>query len=116
MAKFLVKASYTPEGGKGVQAVGGTSRRDAVAKMAEDLGGSLESFYFAFGDTDVYAVLDLPDNRTAAAAAMAVKAAGGATSEVVVLLTPEDIDAASRISVAYRPPPLTIDARRLAGG
>jgi uncharacterized protein with GYD domain len=104
VAKFLVKASYTAEGGKGVQSAGGTSRRDAVAKMAEGLGGSLESFYFAFGDTDAYVVLDLPDNRTAAAASIAVNAAGAATSEVVVLLTPEDIDAASKLSVDYRPP------------
>jgi uncharacterized protein with GYD domain len=114
VAKFLVKASYTPEGGRGVLAVGGTSRRDAVAEMAKALGGSLESFYFAFGETDAYAVYDLPDNQTAAAVAMAVKAAGAATSEVVVLLTPEDMDAAAEISVAYRPPPLNIDARRLA--
>jgi uncharacterized protein with GYD domain len=104
MARFLVKASYTTEGAKGVVGVGGTSRRDAVAKMAEGLGGSLESFYFAFGATDVYAVLDVPDNRTAAAASMAVNAAGGATSEIVVLLTPEDIDAAAELSVDYRPP------------
>lgn len=104
MAKFLVRASYTDEGAKGVQSAGGTSRRDAVAKMAEGLGGSLESFYFAFGETDAYVVLDLPDNRSAAAASIAVNAAGGATSEVVVLLTPEDIDAAARLSVDYRAP------------
>jgi uncharacterized protein with GYD domain len=104
MAKFLVKASYTAEGAKGVQSAGGTSRRDAVAKMAEGLGGSLESFYFAFGDTDAYVVLDLPDNRTAAAASIAVNTAGGASSEVVVLLTPEEIDSAANLSVDYRPP------------
>lgn len=104
MAKFLVKASYTVEGAKGVQSAGGTSRRDAVAKMADGLGGKLESFYFAFGDTDAYVVLDLPDNRTAAAASVAVSSSGGATSEVVVLLTPEDIDAAAELSVDYRPP------------
>lgn len=104
MARFLVKASYTTQGVKGVQSAGGTSRRDAVAKMAEGLGGSLESFYFAFGDTDAYVVLDLPDNQTAAAASIAVNTAGGATSEVVVLLTPEEIDAAAKISVNYRPP------------
>jgi uncharacterized protein with GYD domain len=104
MAKYLVKASYTAEGGRGVQGGGGTSRRDVVAKMAEGLGGSLESFYFAFGETDAYVVLDLPDNRTAAAASLAVNAAGGASSEVVVLLTPEDIDAAAKLSVDYRPP------------
>ena len=63
MAKYLVKASYTAEGASGVQRAGGVSRRDAVAKMAEGLGGSLESFYFAFGDTDAYVILDVPDNR-----------------------------------------------------
>ena len=104
VAKFLVKASYSAEGAKGVQSAGGSSRRDAVASMAEALGGSLESFYFAFGETDAYVVLDLPDNRSAAAASMAVNATGGATSEVVVLLSPEDIDAAAKLSVDYRPP------------
>jgi uncharacterized protein with GYD domain len=104
VAKFLVKASYTVEGAKGVQSAGGTSRRDAVAEMAEGLGGKLESFYFAFGQTDAYVVLDLPDNRSAAAASIAVNTSGGATSEVIVLLTPEDVDAAAELSVDYRPP------------
>ena len=104
MSKFLVKASYSPAGAKGVQGGGGSSRRDAVAKLAEGLGGSVESFYFAFGETDAYVILDLPDNRSAAAASMAVNAAGGAASEVVVLLTPEDIDAAAKLSVDYRAP------------
>jgi uncharacterized protein with GYD domain len=104
MPKFLIKASYTAAGAKGVQSAGGTSRRDAVATLAEGLGGRLESFYFAFGATDVYAVIDLPDNQSAAAASIAVNTAGGAASEVVVLLTPEEIDAAGKLSVDYRPP------------
>jgi uncharacterized protein with GYD domain len=104
MAKFLVRASYTAGGAKGVQSAGGTSRRDAIAQMAEGLGGSLESFYFAFGDTDAFVVLDLPDNRTAAAASIAVNTSGAATSDVVVLLTPEEIDEAAKLSVDYRPP------------
>jgi uncharacterized protein with GYD domain len=104
MPKYLVKAQYTAEGAKGIQSAGGTSRRDAIAKMAEGLGGSLESFYFAFGETDAYVVLDVPDNRAAVAASMAVGATGAATSEVVVLLTPEDLDAAAGLSVDYRPP------------
>ncbi len=104
MAKFLVKASYSAEGAKGVQSAGGSSRRDAIAEMAKGLGGSVESFYFAFGETDAYVVLDLPDNRSAAAASMAVNAAGAATSEVVVLLSPEDVDEAAKLSVDYRSP------------
>lgn len=104
MAKFLVKASYSVEGARGVQRAGGTSRRDAVAKMAEGLGGSLEGFYFGFGPTDAYVLLDLPDNQSAAAASLAVNAAGGASSEVVVLMTPEEVDAAAKMSVEYRAP------------
>jgi uncharacterized protein with GYD domain len=102
--KFLVKAKYTAEGARGIQSGGGSSRRDAIAKMAEGLGGSLESFYFAFGETDAYVVLDMPDNRAAAAATIAVGASGAASSEVVVLITPEDVDAAAELSVDYRPP------------
>lgn len=104
MAKYLVKASYTTEGARGVQSAGGTSRKEALAKMAEGLGGRLESFYFGFGEADAYVVLDLPDNRTAAAASIAVNTSGGATSEVVVLLTPEDVDEAAKMSVDYRAP------------
>ena len=104
MARFLVKASYTVEGAKGVQSAGGSSRRDAVATLAEGLGGKLESFDFAFGATDAYVVLDLPDNVSAAAASMAVNTSGGASSEVVVLISPEEMDAAANMSVNYRPP------------
>jgi len=104
MPKYLIEASYTLEGVKGVQGAGGSSRRDAVAKVAESVGGQLESFYFAFGDHDVYTVVDLPDNESAAAVALSVNAAGGATARTVVLLTPEEIDAAAKRSVDYRPP------------
>ena len=104
MAKVLFEASYTPDGVKGVQAAGGTSRREAVAQVAESVGGTLESFYFAFGDSDAYVVCDLPDNESAAAVALTVNAAGGATVRTVVLLTPDEVDAAAKRSVDYRPP------------
>jgi uncharacterized protein with GYD domain len=104
MPKYLIKADYTLEGVKGVQSAGGSSRRDAVAKVAESVGGRLESFYFAFGDHDVYTVVDLPDNESAVAVALTVNAAGGAATETVVLLAPEEVDAAANRSVEYRPP------------
>ena len=104
MPKFLIEATYTRDGVKGVQSEGGTSRRDAVAQVAESVGGRLESFYFAFGDLDAYVIVDLPDNESAAAVALTVNAAGGATVKTVVLLTPEEVDAAARRSVEYRPP------------
>ena len=104
MPKFLIEASYTLDGAKGLQSAGGSSRRDAVAAVAESVGGSLESFHFGFGDRDAYVIVDLPDNESAAAVAMTVNASGGATTRTVVLLTPEEVDAAAQKSVDYRPP------------
>lgn len=104
MPKYLFEASYTLEGVKGVQAAGGTSRSEAVARVAESVGGRLESFYFAFGDRDAYVLVDLPDNESAAAVALTVNAAGGATVRTVALLTPEEVDAAAKRSVDYSPP------------
>jgi uncharacterized protein with GYD domain len=104
MPKYLIEASYTLEGVRGVQSAGGSSRRDAIAKLAESVEGQLESFYFAFGDQDVFAVVDLPDNETATAVALTVNASGAVTVRTTVLLSPEEVDAAAKRSVDYRPP------------
>ena len=104
MAKYLIEASYTVEGVKGVQSAGGSSRRDAIAALAESLGGQLESFYFAFGERDVYTVIDLPDNESATAVALTVNASGAVKVRTTVLVTPEEVDAAAKRSVEYRAP------------
>jgi uncharacterized protein with GYD domain len=104
MAKFLFEARYSPEGVAGVASGGGTARRDAIAQMFESSGGRLEAFYFAFGATDVYVFGDLPDNEAATAVALAVNASGMAAVRTVVLLTPDNVDAAARRSVSYTPP------------
>jgi uncharacterized protein with GYD domain len=104
MAKFLIEASYTVEGVRGLQSAGGSSRRDAVAKALESAGGSLESFHFGFGSADAYVIADAPDNVTAAAIALTVNAAGAAHTKTIVLLTPEEVDAAAEKSVSYTPP------------
>jgi uncharacterized protein with GYD domain len=104
MPKFLIHASYTAEGAKGVIAEGGSSRRDAVAKVAESLGGKVESFYFAFGDDDVFTILDFPDNVSAAAVSMTVGASGLVSTKTTVLLSPEEVDEAARKAVSYRGP------------
>src|SRR4051812_22691485 len=104
MPTYLFEASYTLEGSKGLESAGGSSRRDAIAHLAESLGGRLETFHFAFGKPDVYTILDLPDNESAAAIALAANAAGGANVRTVVLLSPEQVDEAARRSLDYRPP------------
>jgi uncharacterized protein with GYD domain len=104
MPKFLFQSSYTSEGLKGVRAAGGSARREAIAHMAESVGGRLESFHFAFGDRDAYVICELPDNEAAAAMALTANASGAVTVETVALLTPEEVDAAAGRSVDYRPP------------
>lgn len=105
MAKYLVKASYNVEGVKGVVKEGGQARVDAVRTAIEGVGGTMESFYFAFGDTDAYVTADLPDNATAAALAAAVVSSGRiGRYETVTLLTAAEVDAAATKVVNYRAP------------
>ncbi|MFC2029828.1 GYD domain-containing protein [Chloroflexota bacterium] len=104
MPKYLYKANYTEEGAVGLQKEGGTGRRAAVKKAVESMGGKLEVFYFAFGETDVYGIAEMPDNVSAAAFAMLVGFGGGATVNTTVLITPEEADEIVKKTADYRPP------------
>ena len=104
MGKYMFEAHYTVEGAKGVAKEGGSARRAAVEKSIASVGGRLEAFYFAFGGSDAFVIADLPDNVSAAAMALAVNQSGMASTKTVVLLTPEEMDAAGKKSVSYRPP------------
>ena len=104
VAKYLWLASYSTDGIKGLLKEGGSSRRDAVEKVVADLGGTLDAFYFAFGDDDVYVIADLPDNTTAAAVSLAVGASGAVRIKTAVLLSPDEVDRAVHTTVGYRAP------------
>ena len=104
MPKYLVQASYVGEGLKGLIKEGGTKRRDTVAQVIESMGGTLESFYYAFGDYDVVGVADMPDNVRSVAFSLMINASGVINAKTTVLLTPEEIDQATKKTVGYRPP------------
>jgi len=104
MPKYLFEASYTSEGIKGLLKEGGSSRRAQVEEMIRGLGGKLEAFYYALGEPDAYTIADLPDAATAAAVSLRVNASGAVQLKTVALMTPEEIDQASKKSVSYRPP------------
>jgi uncharacterized protein with GYD domain len=104
MAKYLIHANYVGEGIKGLLKEGGSSRRDAIDKMLASVGGKVESFYYAFGDTDAYVIVDAPDNVTTASVALTVAASGVVTLKTTVLMTPEEVDQATKKSPAYRAP------------
>jgi uncharacterized protein with GYD domain len=102
MAKYLIEASYTAEGLKGVLKEGGTGRREAVSAALKSMGGRVESMYYAFGDTDVYVIVEAPDNMTMAALAMGIAATGTVALKTTVLLTVEEIDQAAKKTLSYR--------------
>jgi uncharacterized protein with GYD domain len=104
MPKFLVEASYTAEGLKGLLKDGGTGRRAAIEAAAKSIGGKLEAMYFAFGKHDVVTIIDVPDNVTAAAMALAVNASGAAMTRTTALLTPEEVDQAVKKAIRYKAP------------
>ena len=104
MPKYLFQANYVGEGVKGLLKDGGAGRRAAVEALAKSVGGTVEAFYFAFGETDAYVIVDLPDNASAAAVALTVGASGLAKVKTTVLLTVEEADAAAKLTPAYRAP------------
>jgi uncharacterized protein with GYD domain len=104
MPKFLWQVSYTPQGAQGLQKDGGSARRAAVQRLTEQAGGKLESFYFALGESDAFVIADLPDVTTAAAVSLAVSAAGAARLRTIPLLSVEELDAAAKKTIDYRPP------------
>jgi uncharacterized protein with GYD domain len=104
MAKYLITASYTADGAKGVLKDGGTKRRQAAEAAIKSAGGKLEAFYFAFGENDAFVIVDAPDHATIASASLAINASGAVRTKTVVLLTPEEIDQASKKSTTYKAP------------
>ena len=104
MPKYLFQVSFTADGLKGLLKEGGTKRRQAIEQLARGLGGTLEAFYFAFGEDDVFAVADLPDDASATSVSLAVGASGAVGLKTTVLITPETVDAAVKKTVDYRPP------------
>lgn len=104
MPKFLMEASYTAEGAKGLAREGGSSRRKTVEETVKGLKGSLEAFYYAFGSSDVLLIVDLPDAVTAAAVSLAINQTGAVHLKSTVLMTAEEMDQAAKKSVSYRSP------------
>jgi uncharacterized protein with GYD domain len=92
------------EGLRGLLREGGTKRREAVEQLVKTMGGTLESFYYAYGGDDFFIIVDVPDSVTTTAVSLAVNATGAVSFKTIVLITPEEVDAAVKKSVSYRPP------------
>jgi uncharacterized protein with GYD domain len=104
MPKYLFYGAYTPEGYRGLMEEGGIKRREAAEKALASVGGSLEAFYFSFGENDFYIIVNLPDNVTTTAVSFVGNITGTFIIKTIVLLTPEEVDEAIEKKVDFRPP------------
>jgi uncharacterized protein with GYD domain len=104
MPKYLVQAHYTAEGARGILKGGGSARRKAVEELLASVGGTLEGFYFAFGEDDAILIIDLPSNEAALAIGMAVGASGTVRTRTTVLIPIDEVDRAAKRELHYRPP------------
>ena len=104
MPKYLILGSYSDEGLKGLLKEGGSKRRDAAEQSVKGLGGRLEAFYYAFGNDDFVVIADLPSNVDASALSLTANVSGAVKSRMTVLITPEEVDQATKRTVKFRPP------------
>ncbi len=104
MAKYLIQASYTAEGLKGLQKDKASGRKQAITQLIEGLDGKVESLYYALGDHDVVLIVDVPDIVTGAALSLNVSASGLVRTKSTALLSVEEVDRALAKRVTYRPP------------
>jgi uncharacterized protein with GYD domain len=104
MAKYLVRGNYIGKGFKGLLREGGSNRRSVIEKLAGSLGGKVECIYYAFGEFDIYFIMDMPDNASMAAFSLKISASGLARVSCVTLLTVDEIDVAVAKTAEYRPP------------
>jgi uncharacterized protein with GYD domain len=104
MPKYLIHASYTAEGLKGLQKDKASGRQQAVRQVLESVGGKLESMYYALGEDDVLIIADLPDNVAVSAVSLSVSGTGFVRTRTTALLTIEETDRALATKINYRKP------------
>jgi uncharacterized protein with GYD domain len=104
MPRYLIIGRYAAEGARGLMSAGGSARRTAVEKAVSGLGGRLETFDFAFGEDDVYIIVDMPDAESTAAFALTAGATGAVEVRTVALITPDQLDRAAQLKPEYTPP------------
>ena len=104
MSKYLVAASYTADGVKGLMQEGGSKRHAAATAAIESVGGSVDCFYYAFGDDDVVGIVDFPDDASATALSLMINSTGAVNLKLTPLMTVEEVDAAAAKTPSYRAP------------
>ena len=91
MPKYMFSGSYTKKGVAGLLNEGGSARRDEAEKIAKSLGGSLEAYYWCYGETDFMCIMDIPESAKAAKLALTVGASGTFNGKLTPLITVDEM-------------------------
>lgn len=105
MPLYLTQVAYTDESWRAL-VENPQNRMDAIRPAIEKLGGKVINGYFAFGDYDIVAIMEMPDNVAAAAIAIAIAAGGAckALKTTPLLTTAEGIEALKKAAnTGYKP-------------
>ena len=106
MPAYLAQVSYTSDAWR-TQVGNPQSPLDRVRSVVENLGGQIDSIYYAFGDYDIVAIIQFPDNQSAAAFSLAAHAGGAvkAYKTTPLMSIDEGLGAMRKAaSAGYRPP------------
>jgi uncharacterized protein with GYD domain len=106
MPFYLMRFSYTPEAWARLIKKP-EDRREVARAIVEQLGGTLQGFWYGFGEHDGYVLIEAPDNAAAAAFSVGIAAGGSLRSaDTTVLLTVEETIAVLQKAqgLPYRPP------------
>ena len=77
---------------------------EATKQAVESMGGTLEAFYFAYGDNDVYFIADQPDSVNVVAGILMANASSTVKLKTISLITPEEVDEAVKKTMDWRLP------------
>lgn len=108
MPMYLFKARYTAAALKAM--VDNPQDREAAARpLIEAVGGKLHSLYFCFGEEDVIALIEAPNDEAMAAGALAVGSSGafsgGSTTKLMTAKEAmKSMEKAKAAAAKYRPP------------
>jgi uncharacterized protein with GYD domain len=106
MSQYLIQVAYTPEAWA-TMVKNPQDRLQAIAPAVEKLGGKVKDGYLTFGEYDIIAICEFPDNVSAAAFSLAASAGGAckALKTTPLLTTADGVKAMKKAGSAnYEPP------------
>ena len=106
MSYYMIQASYTAPA-VATMVKNPQDRAAAVRPMIERMGGKLHGLWFAFGEFDIVAIAEMPDNVSATAVSMAIGSSGTMSSfrSTPLMTAAEAVEAMKKAAAVTYPAP-----------